>query len=115
MTRATVGLPMLLVALALGGYLYAKDAKTNGPTSPAVTQAVAQAQSSVAATNFSGAATALQAFFVQNGTYAGATLPPGSGVLLVRADATSYCLQSGAEHETGPGGTAQPGPCQPAG
>jgi hypothetical protein len=111
MTRAAIGLPMLLVTLAIGGYLYAKDAKTNGPTSPTVTQAVAQAQSSVAASNFSGATTALQAFFVQNGTYAGAALPPGTGVVLVRADASSYCLQSGAEHEDGPGGTAQPGPC----
>jgi hypothetical protein len=111
MTRAAFGLPALLIALAIGGYLYAKDMKSNGPTSPTVTQAIAQAQSSVAAANFAGAATAMQAFFVQNGTYAGAILPPGTGVALVRSDATSYCLQAGSEHEAGPGGQPQPGSC----
>ena len=110
MTRL-VGLPMLLIALAVGGYLYATNAKSNGPTSPPVQQAITQAQVNVAATNFQGADTAMQGFFAQNGTYAGAVLPPGSGVVLVRSDASSYCLQAGTEHETGPGGQAQPGPC----
>jgi hypothetical protein len=53
----------------------------------------------------------LQAYFDQYQTYVGATLPPGSEVTLVTADASSYCLQSGDEHEVGPGGTPQPGPC----
>jgi hypothetical protein len=106
-----LGLPALLVALAVGGYLMTKQMQTNGPTSPPVQQAITQAQGAVAATNFSGADTAMQAFFAQSGTYAGATLPPGSGVVLVRSDATSYCLQAGAEHENGPGGQPQPGPC----
>ena len=111
-----LGLPSLLVVLVIGGYLYAKDAKTNGPTSPTVTQAIAQANTAVAATNFQGADTAMQAFFAQSSTYAGATLPPGSGVVLVRADATSYCLQVTAadgtpQHENGPGGQPQPGAC----
>ena len=70
-----------------------------------------QAQASVSATNFQGADTSMQAFYAQSGTYAGATLPPGSGVVLVRADATSYCLQAGDEHENGPGGQVQPGGC----
>jgi hypothetical protein len=106
-----LGLPALLVALAVGGYLYAQNARSNGPTSPPVQQAITQAQVNVAATNFQGADTAMQAFFAQSGTYVGATLPPGSGVVLVRADATSFCLQSTTEHENGPGGQAQPGPC----
>ena len=110
MTRL-VGLPMLLIALAVGGYLYATNAKSNGPTSPPVQQAITQAQVNVAATNFQGADTAMQAFYAQSGTYAGAVLPPGTGVVLVRSDASSYCLQAGTEHETGPGGQAQPGPC----
>jgi hypothetical protein len=115
MTRV-LGLPALLVVLAIGGYLYAKDAKSNGPTSPAVTQAIAGANTAVAATNFQGANTAMQAFFAQNGTYAGAPLPPGSGVVLVRSDATSYCLQAAAadgtaQHENGPGGQPLPGAC----
>jgi hypothetical protein len=115
MTRL-LGLPALLVVLAVGGYLYAKDAKSNGPGSPTLTQAAAQANVAVAATNFQGADTAMQAFFTQSGSYAGATLPPGSGVVLVRSDATTYCLQAiaadgSAEHENGPGGRPQPGAC----
>lgn len=115
MTRL-LGLPALLVVLAVGGYLYTKDANSNGPTSGTVTQAIAQASTAVAATNFQGADAALQAFFAQSGTYAGATLPPGTGVVLVRADAASYCLQATAadgtaQHENGPGGRALPGAC----
>ena len=110
MTRL-LGLPALLVALVVGGYLMTKQMQSTGPTSPPVQQAITQAQVNVAATNFQGADTAMQAFFAQSGTYAGATLPPGSGVVLVRADATSYCLQSGSEHENGPGGQPQPGGC----
>ena len=53
----------------------------------------------------------LQAYFDQNQTYAGATLPPGSGVTLVSVGTSSYCLQTASEHEDGPGGTPQPGPC----
>jgi hypothetical protein len=101
----------MLVALAVGGYLMTKQMQSNGPTSPPVQQAITLAQGAVAATNFSGANAAMQAFFAQSGSYAGATLPPGSGVILVRADTSSYCLQSGTEHDSGPGGSAQPGPC----
>ncbi len=110
MTRF-IGLPLLLVTLAIGGYLYAKDMKSNGPTSPPVQQAITQASSAVAATNFEQADAAMQGFYAQNSTYAGAVLPPGTGVVLVRADAVSYCLQAGSEHESGPGGGPQPGSC----
>jgi hypothetical protein len=101
----------MLVALAVGGYLMTKQMQSNGPTSPPVQQAITLAQGAVAATNFSGADAAMQAFFAQSGSYAGATLPPGSGAILVRADATSYCLQSGTEHENGPGGAPALGTC----
>ena len=115
MTRL-LGLPALLIVLAVGGYLYAKDAKSNGPTSGTVTAAIAGASTAVAATNFQGADAAMQAFYAQNGTYAGATLPPGTGTFLVRSDAGSYCLQAtaaggAAEHENGPGGQVLPGAC----
>lgn len=106
-----LGLPALLVVVLVGGYVYVHGAQSSGPTSPAATQAVTQAQSAVAATNFGQAAAAMQAFYVESGTYAGATLPPGTGVALVRADATSYCLQAGDEHEDGPNGQPQPGAC----
>ena len=106
-----LGIPALLVAVVIGLYLAAKGMQSNGPTSAAGQQAISQAQSVGAGADFSQADTALQAFFDENQTYAGATLPPGSGVVLVRADATSYCLQAGSEHEDGPGGSPQPGPC----
>jgi hypothetical protein len=50
-----------------------------------------------------------------NGTYEGATLTAADGVVLVRADAASYCIQTGVgaavQHEMGPGGSPQTGPC----
>jgi hypothetical protein len=111
----TLGLPLLLVTLLVGGYLFVQQAGTSGPTSEAVTQAETQAVVDVAGTNFRGADTALQAWYAANGTYAGAVLPPGSGVTLARADAGSYCLETGSGtavvHEDGPNGSAQPGPC----
>ncbi len=106
-----LGLPALLVAVLIGVYLSTTSMQSNGPTSASGQQAITQAQSEVAATNFGQADSAMQAFFAQSGTYAGATLPPGTGVVLVRADATSYCLQTGNEHEDGPGGQPAPGGC----
>ena len=114
MTRL-FGLVAVLSALAVGAYVFAVQSQKEGPTTEAVTQLEAQAASAAAGTNFQGAAQALQAWYAANGTYAGATLPPGSGVVLARADAGGYCLQtpsgSAVEHELGPGGAAQPGPC----
>src|SRR5437667_10476118 len=114
MTRL-LGLPLLLVAVAVGGYIFVQHVKTDGPTAPAVTQIETQADAAVAGANFVGAIEVLQGWYAQNGTYAGAALPPGSGVVLVRADGSGFCMQSGDgatdEHEVGPGGPVQPGPC----
>jgi hypothetical protein len=106
-----LAIPAVLVVALVGIYLYSQDAKSSGSASTSGQQAVTQAQSAVAATNFAQADAAMQAFFAQSGTYAGATLPLGIGVVLVRADPTSYCLQAGAEHEDGPGGQPRPGAC----
>jgi hypothetical protein len=106
-----LGIPAVLVVLLVGLYLNSQAAKSNGPTSQSGQQAITQAQSAVAATNFAQAGAAMQAYFTQNSTYAGATLPVGTGVTLVSAGAYSYCLQAGDEHEVGPGGQPQPGPC----
>lgn len=105
-----LGIPALLVVVFVGVYLSMQDAKSSAPT-PGDQQAISQAQSVGAQADFGQVAPVLQAYFDQNQTYADATLPPGSGVVLARADATSYCLQDGNEHELGPGGTPQPGPC----
>ena len=106
-----ISIPAILITLFIGAYLSMKSLQSNGPTSKAGQQEIAQANSATAGLNFSQDAPVLQAYFDQNQTYAGATLPPGSQVTLVTANATSYCLQSGNEHEVGPGGTPQPGPC----
>jgi ABC-type hemin transport system substrate-binding protein len=114
MTR-TLGLPLLLVTLLIGGYLFTQQSRSNGPSAPAVAQAETQAQTEVAAVNFRAVTTALQAWYAANGTYAGAALPLGAGAAVVRADATSYCLQTTDAtpimHEAGPNGTVQPGRC----
>lgn len=112
----TFGLSLLLVVLLIGGYLLVQQTNTSGPTAPAVTRAETQAQATAAGTNLRAMAPVLAGWYAGNGTYAGAVLPPGSGVELVRADTTSYCLQTtgaatAAMHETGPNGTPQPGPC----
>jgi hypothetical protein len=114
-TLKGLGLVSLLITLAIGGYLYAQQAKTVGPTSEVVTQAEAQASAGVAATNFQAAAPVLQDWLAEHGTYAGVTLPPGYGVTVARADAVSYCLQAGTgvavQHQVGPTGPVLPGPC----
>jgi methylthioribose-1-phosphate isomerase len=108
-----LGIPAVLVVAVVGIYLYTQDAKSNVTPAATEQQAITQAQAGVAATNLSQAAAAMQATYTQSGTYAGATLPVGTGVVLVTADAYSYCLQTsgGDEHEMGPGGQPQPGPC----
>jgi hypothetical protein len=114
MTRL-VGLVSMLAALAVGFYLFAAQTRDAGPTSPSGTSAEARAETTAAATNFQGVVASLQAWFAENGTYAGAAPPPGSGVVLARADSSGYCLQTTAgsvvEHEVGPGGQPQAGPC----
>ena len=133
-----LGIPAILLTLFIGAYLSTQEMRKNGPTSPAGQQEIAQAHSATAGLNFNQAVPGLQAYFDENHTYVGATLPPGSEVRLLceqearikqrvaqiqstlppgiqvtlaGAGATSYCLQSGNEHEVGPGGTPQPGPC----
>jgi hypothetical protein len=110
MTRS-LGLVFLLVSLAVGGYLFAQQSKSDGPASTVALQAETQAAAAASATNFDAALPELQAWFADHGTYAGVSLPPAFGVTVVRADATSYCLQAGDAHETGPGGSPAPGPC----
>jgi Tfp pilus assembly protein PilE len=110
-----IGLVGLLVALVVVGALWAMNASSNGPTSQQSERVETEAQQASAAVNFGQAVPQLEAFHAENGTYAGATLPPSFGVALVRADAASYCLQAGAgaalQHEIGPGGTPAAGPC----
>ena len=109
------GLVAVVSSLALVAILMALNMQHSGPTSATAKRAESEANVAVAGLNFTGAATELEAFHAENGTYAGATLPPSFGVALVRADAASYCLQAGSgtsvQHFVGPGGSAAAGPC----
>jgi hypothetical protein len=109
----SLGLIMLVLSLAIGGYLFAQQSKTEGPTSTLAQQAEAQASAAASATSFDAALPELQAYFADHGTYAGASLPAAYGVTVVRADASSFCLQTadGKTHEAGPGGSPASGPC----
>ena len=83
------------------------------PTSHTAKRAEAQATAAVGSLNFTGAATELEAYKAEHATYAGAALAPAFGVTVMRADATSYCLQAGVggtvQHFIGPGGTPATG------
>ena len=114
MTRG-IGLLLALISLAVVGGLLALQSKTQGPTSPAVTQAEQQALAVAATAVFQPVAQILQVDYAQAGTYVGAQLPLGAGVTVAQATTTSYCLEatiSGTPvHENGPGGSPASGRC----
>jgi Tfp pilus assembly protein PilE len=109
------GLISIVVSLALVAILWALTMQHSGPTSATAKRAKSDASAAVSSLNFTAAATQLEAYHAENATYAGVTLPPSFGVTLVRADAASYCLQSGVggsvQHFTGPGGASAAGAC----
>jgi Tfp pilus assembly protein PilE len=109
------GLISIVVSLALVAILWALTMQHSGPTAATTKKAESEATAAVSSLNFTAASTELEAYHAESATYAGATLPPSFGVTLVRADAASYCMQSGVggsvQHLTGPGGTAATGPC----
>ena len=112
----SVGLISFLVAAAVVAFLWAKSAQETGPASPAAKQAEQQALQEASSINLQQAVPALEAWFAENGTYAGVTLPAAFGVAVMRADGSSYCLQATVagqvEHLAGPGGsTPVAGPC----
>jgi type II secretory pathway pseudopilin PulG len=110
-----IGLISLISAVAIVGALMALNMQNIGPTSKRVQEAEAQAEAAVSSINFTQAAMELTAHHLENGTYVGGAVTPGSGVTLVRVDVSSFCLQAGVgdsvQHFTGPGGPAAPGPC----
>jgi hypothetical protein len=109
------GVISITVSLAVVAILWAMSMQSSGPTSSTAKHAEAEATAAVSSMNFTAAATQLEAFHAENATYLGATLPPSFGVTLVRADASSYCLQAGVggstQHFVGPGGPPAAGPC----
>jgi Tfp pilus assembly protein PilE len=108
-----VSILSLLVALLVVGWLLTAQQRS-GASRHTASQAVAQAQQAASGLTFQQAQVPLEQFHALNGTYAGASTA-GFDVTLVRADASSYCIQAGAgesvSHLAGPGGAPSPGPC----
>jgi hypothetical protein len=106
----------LVAALAISGYLFVERSglrELGG--GGAAASAEATASLGVAAANLQSAAVGLESARAATGTYAGAQLLI-AGVRLVRADATSYCVEATAGsttmHLRGPRQGAAPGPCR---
>jgi hypothetical protein len=97
------------LALVVTGWLFTMQGGSSHDRKVA-NQAVDQAQTAAAGVAFQQAEAQLEQFRAESGTYAGASLA-GFGVTLVRADASSYCLQLGTSHLAGPGGSPAAGPC----
>jgi hypothetical protein len=103
----------LLVPLVVGGWLLTAQMSAS-PGGQAPAQHIEAAGQAASALTFRQAEVQLEQFRALNGTYAGASLA-GFDVTLVRADASSYCLQAGSatttSHLAGPDGTSTAGPC----
>ena len=109
--RLYLTLGLTIAAVAFGGWriiLPGTESASNGVSDGASTLI-----STTMRAAFTGAEASLAARRTVSGTYAGTPVQPP--ITLVRADATSYCLQltQGAvlQHLAGPGGTPEPGAC----
>ena len=105
----TIGLAV--AALAVGGWKMLLP--TTSDSSKEVVGAVSSVVGTITNAQFTGARATLDAQRNATGSYADAPLTPP--MVLVRADATSYCIEFAqgpvVQHLVGPGGTAQPGHC----
>lgn len=109
-----VGLLSLVAVLAIGGLTFKLGSPGGSGSGTAQTASGGSGLSAqVDQALFAAADVSLAAYRASSGTFAGA--PPPQGMTIARADETSYCiqaLQAGAvEHEVGPGGRPEPGPC----
>jgi hypothetical protein len=105
----TIG--VAVAAVVFGGWRMLLPA-TNGDAKQ-VEGAVSSVLDTVTRAQFTGAQATLDAQRNATGSYEGAPLAPP--LTLVRADATSYCIQFAqgpvVRHLAGPGGSPASGPC----
>ena len=104
-----LGAVSLLVTLVVIGVDADRPAVGN-ERGEAPSRTVDQAQVTANGVVFEQAQAQLEQQHALNGTYAGTSLA-GFGVTLVRADASTYCIQNATAHLAGPGGAAAAGPC----
>jgi hypothetical protein len=105
----------ILAALAIGGYLFTAQAGSEAKTRRTSASEVNQAEVTGATANFAQAGVALDAQHIATGSYAGTNLGGYGGVVLVSADANTYCIQvasgTAVYHQAGPGTGPVAGPC----
>jgi hypothetical protein len=110
MTRG-LGLISLLVSLAICGLLYSSQLQGTGskPSSPQQNRVVQEANSAAAGITAMQAERELAAYQAEHGTFVGAAVTDISGVTVLHADPTTFCLQissnGGLLYDAGPGGT----------
>jgi hypothetical protein len=109
--RFYVTIGVAVAAVAFGGWRMLLPA--SGGEAKQVGDAVSSVLDTVTRAQFTGAQATLDAQRNATGSYEGAPVTPP--MTLVRADASSYCIQfaQGAvvRHLAGPGGSPQSGPC----
>lgn len=116
MTRG-LGLASLVVTLAISAMLFSSQVTGGGSkqASPNQNPAVQQANSVAAEANTMQAERELGAYQAEQGTFVGATVTDVSGVTLLHAEPTTFCLQIGSSgsvfYDAGPGGTLSPRRC----
>jgi hypothetical protein len=110
-SRFYLSIGLTIAAVAVGGWRMLLPFGSTGQAQ--VGQSMSGLLGTISSAEFTGAEATLDAQHEALQTYAGA--PVTAPVTLVRADATSYCIQAGqgtAEvHIAGPGGTPAAGPC----
>jgi hypothetical protein len=109
-----VTLISLLGAMLVGVYLFGAGSRAASSSSPVARHAEEAGSAAAATANFQQASVALEQNRAVSGSYSGTNLA-GFGVVLVRADSSSYCIQSGtgtaAMHASGPGAPPSAGSC----
>jgi hypothetical protein len=116
MTRG-LGLVSLVVSLAISGMLFSSqlDGGASKSSSPQPSQIVQQANAVAASAAAMQAERELAAYQAQTGTFIGASVTDVSGVTLLHAEPTTFCLQiastGGFLYDAGPGGTPSKQPC----
>ena len=108
--RFYLSIGLAIAAVAVGGW---RMLLPTGDSSKAVTGAVSSVVGTIDRAQFTGAEATLDAQRNATGSYVGAPLQPP--LTLVRADATSYCIEFAqgpvVQHLVGPGGTPAAGHC----
>ena len=105
----TIGLT--IAAVAVGGWKFVLPVSSDSQKQ--IVQGVTDVLDTISTAQFTGAQATLDGQRSATGSYLGA--PVVAPLVLVRADATSYCIQltvgTVSHHLAGPGGSPVAGPC----